>query len=569
MTQPVRTVVVAALIAAALCAAPPAGADRAVSAPGSPEPPAEAGRAASAPAHSEVFRTPLPPEVVDDPTPASRGDLPSRRRRLCPRPPSDLPLDHWAYPLLERLTAREIVKLDMSTLPLSREAIAEAVASALSPCGAPPPAATERERWALFLLEDEFLGGLVDGPLVSLSGGRSLVALGLRLGTEGRGGEEGDPDISMDVAYDLWGGAGRDLGFYADTTILLEGQNGPRAERLSGRTRTWRGIAVAADRAYVKYERGALAVTVGRRGVAWGRSDHGRLLLSGTAPTLDGVEVRFRVGPLTLQGLQTFLDRPYSDDVSEEDPTQQQVFLAAHRAVVAGDWGSVAVAEAVVYSGDLPDPAYLNPFLPYYVSQHNERADDNVLWSLDFVGRPRAGVETWGEFVVDDLQYDRDTGHPDKYGITLGAGWYGELAEGDFELSAEYTNVRKWTYTHPTEEHSFTQDGRPLGFELGPDADRAMATFVYHPAPPWSVTTTYSFTRKGEGDTETPFVVGEDDEPSFPSGNVMRRSSVRTALGYEDPGGLSAEVGAGFTSSRSDTVDDESYEFWARVDLRL
>ncbi len=505
-----------------------------------------------------------PPVEVGSPAAVAEG-------RLSPRPPGDLPLGHWAYPLLERLEARGIVRLDMSTLPLSRESVAEAVAAVLGPDGDRfPDGATERERWALSLLRDEFLKGEVDRAPLSVEGNDARVGLGFLLGTEGSGGSDRDADVSMDLTYELWGGAAENLGFYADTTILLEGQDGPRVEVLSSRARTWRGIAVAADRAYIKYERGPLDVAVGRRGVAWGRSPGGRLLISGTAPTLDGIEARLRVGPLTLQALHAFLDRPYvPTDGDRDDVSGSQTFLAAHRVVVAGNWGSVGVAEAVVYSGGMPDPAYLNPLLPYYVSQHNERENDNVLWSLDLVGRPRPGVEAWGEFVVDDLQYDRDTGHPDKYGVTVGAGWYGALFSGDFELNAEYTNVRKWTYTHHVPGHSFTQDGRPIGFELGPDADRTTLTFAYHPSPPWSVTTTYSFTREGEGDTETPFEEGENDEPTFPSGDVLSSSRACASVAYDDPGGLSAQLGACYTRSRSDNADDDTYELWARVGLRL
>ena len=44
-----------------------------------------------------------------------------------PRPPADLAIGHWAYPLLERLSARGVVSLDMTTLPLSRSDVAYAL----------------------------------------------------------------------------------------------------------------------------------------------------------------------------------------------------------------------------------------------------------------------------------------------------------------------------------------------------------------------------------------------------------------------------------------------------------
>ena len=499
-----------------------------------------------------------------------------------PRPPSDLPIGHWAYPLLERLSARGVLSLDMTTLPLSRSDVASELAARNGATENPAGRGlSPRERWALDALAAEFLRGEVEEPVFSRVSGGAALGFGLLLGSEvlydseGAGESSGsgsDIDASIDVTYELWGGVGRRLGFYADTSILLEGQDGPRVEALSSRARTWRGTAVHADRAYLKYEGEHLSAAVGRRGVAWGRSPGGRLLLSGGAPTLDCVEARFTVGALELQALHSFLERTELDELGGADSLAQasgQTFLAAHRAVFSGSWGSVGVGEAVVYSGDLPDPSYLNPLLPYYVSQHNERADDNILWALDFLARPLSGLDLWGEFLVDDLQYDRDTGAPDKYGATVGAKYFGTLGRGDYEATWEYTNVRKWTYTHHVAGHRYTHDGEPLGFELGPDADRLSAEVAYHPWPRWTCGAGYSFSREGDGNIGLPFQKGEDDEPTFPSGNVTKTHRAKAFLEYDRPGRFSASLGGSLAFQTDDEEDDDSYEVWARVLFRI
>ena len=43
-------------------------------------------------------------------------------------------------------------------------------------------------------------------------------------------------------------------------------------------------------------------------------------------------------------------------------------------------WGNVGLTETVIYSGTTPDPVYLIPIFPYYLMQHNERENDNILW---------------------------------------------------------------------------------------------------------------------------------------------------------------------------------------------
>ena len=539
--------------------------------------------------------------------PAARDAGPGRclagvkAMRIDPRPPADLPLDHWAYPLLERLDARRIIELDLTTLPVSRDAVAAALAArrAAGRVHGEAPL-TAREVWALERLEAEFFRCEIDAPALSAKERGATLGLGVLLGSEVRYVRDGETVIedvgwrsdesedefhgSADVSYELWGGVGDHLGFYSDAMILLEGQDGPRVSRLSSRARTWRGIAATVDRAYIKYERPHLAFALGRRGPAWGRSRSGRLLISGNAPTLDGLEARFSVGPLSFHALHAFLERPSREDeerlsdgdeegLAEGDGEDlddgEQVFMGAHRVVLAGGWGSVGVSEVVVYSSVIPDPSYLNPLFPYYLSQHNERDDDNVFWSLDFVGRPLRGLEVYGEAMVDDLQYDRNTGHPDKYGVTVGAYYCGTVHGKDYELTGEYTNVRKWTYTHHVVEHSLSHDDLPLGFDLGPDADRLLLELVYHPSTVWSVELAYAYSRLGEGSITEPFEKGEDDEPTFPSGNVTRVHGASVELSYESLKGLCAVFGATYELEEDDFIDDDGFELRAAVHFRI
>ncbi|MBN2564310.1 MAG: hypothetical protein JXB46_01225 [Candidatus Eisenbacteria bacterium] len=564
-----------------------------------------------------------------------------------PRPPADIPLDHWSYPLLERLVARGILDLDVSSRPISRTQVAEALresrlleASAAAPAssGSGPAAAEERqgsspvlsdrERWIVDRLEAEFLRHEVDRPAFQTRSGAASLALGFTALTQLRYGEEavepglwpgsapggvalhraasdeerdvgvdaekdGEIDAATDVTYELYGGIDDLLGFYADTQVLFGGQDGARKVRLSSRVRTWRGIAVSSERAYVKLERPSFSVALGRRGEAWGRARWGRLMLSGSAPTFDQANVRYQVGALRLEALHSFLEysgpvatsarfRDQSgsrtrgatgSDIDRLLDEGEQLYLAAHRIVLAGARGSIGLSEAVVYSSVMPDPAYINPLLPYYLSQHNERANDNVLWALDFDYRPHPGVEVWGEFLVDDLQYERTTGHPDKYGVTLGAAWYGSALDYDVELTGEYTNVRKWTYTHGVGEHAFAQDGLPIGFELGPDADRFTAELVAHPAMMWSVGLTYQHARKGTGTIYEPFEAGDSPEPAFPSGVVEETSRFSAELGYQSLERLSAGLGAAVESIRNAGnilgTSDEDFEVWIGVKFRI
>ena len=520
---------------------------------------------------------------------SDRGRCDGRRARVrvWRRPPADLPLDHWAYPLLERLVARRVLRLDLSTLPVTRHAVAAALARAqLGGRAFPETPLTAREKWAIGRLKAELLESSVDEPILSVRDRAASVGLGVLVGGQARferdgeetaeaqderseSGTEGEFHASAEMAYELWGGVGDDLGFYTDASVVIEEQDGPRIQELSSRARTWRGVSGRSDRAYVKYERPHVSVAAGRKGPAWGRSPSGRLLISGGAPTLDGLEARFSAGPLSLHALHAFLERPSDDFDERELDDREQVFLGAHRFVFEWARGSVALSEAVVYSSTIPDPAYLNPLFPFYASQHNERENDNVFWSLDFVGRPVLGLEVYGEVVVDDLQYQRETEAPDKYGLTAGAFYCGVVGGVDYEAACEYTRVHKWTYTHRITEHALSHDGVPLGFDLGPDADRLRAELVCHPADALSLGLEYAYSRLGEGSIEVPFEKGEDEAPPFPSGSVTRVHRIGARLSYDDLTGLSAALGVAYELEKDDLTDDDAFELRAEVRYRI
>ncbi len=468
------------------------------------------------------------------------------------RTPSDLPLDHWGYPLLERLRARGVLAIDLTTRPIARSAVRAALETAVGGsqvdalgAGWARPVLTARETWMLERLRAEFITGEIDAPAVSISDGQASLGFGVELSVLARTAQGDDSDeMSMDVlaSYDLWGGFGDVVGFYSDVDILLHGQEGERVERVSGRARTWRGITAESEHAYFKLERPHFSIAIGRRGPAWGRSNHGRLLISGDAPTFDQLDASFSLGRLSFHALHALVE--YTDTWTEDDlgdglgddlGDDDNIMIAGHRMVVAGDRLTIGLSELVVYSDITIDPVYLNPLVPYYLAQHNQREDDNIFWLLDFDWIAATGHEFYGEFLVDDLQYERYTENPDKYGVTMGYTFYGAPAgRFDLEFTAEYSQVRKWTYTHKRIEHRLEHDGVPIGFELGPDSDKVTLMAIAHPSPAWSIGAGYVSRRSGEGSIRIPFVKGIDNpDTRFPSGDVLRTDEVSLCLAYD------------------------------------
>ena len=96
----------------------------------------------------------------------------------------------------------------------------------------------------------------------------------------------------------------------------------------------------------------------------------------------------------------------------------------------------------------------------------------------------RRGLLFYGEFLIDDFQYERgENAGPDRIGISAAMDALFTVWGRDLELSGGYTAISKYTYAHGDyDDHetdyvagdgwSFASGSPLLGSPLGPDAER-------------------------------------------------------------------------------------------------
>ena len=158
-------------------------------------------------------------------------------------------------------------------------------------------------------------------------------------------------------------------------------------------------------------------------------------------------------------------------------------FLALHRLTLQPHARlALAFTEMVVYGQRGPELAYLNPFFPLKPAEHALWDRDNSLFSLDAVVRPLDGVEAYGTYLVDDLDFDL---------VGEAAFGYKWAAQGGLAVAlnrlvpgttgfAEYTRIEPYTYTHRFQledsfYNSYQHNGFGLGHPLGPNSDELAA----------------------------------------------------------------------------------------------
>ncbi|GAC1515869.1 MAG: hypothetical protein NVS1B4_08160 [Gemmatimonadaceae bacterium] len=237
--------------------------------------------------------------------------------------------------------------------------------------------------------------------------------------------------------------------------------------------------------AYLAVQTGKLGVSLGRVREVWGGEGEESLVLSGAGPPIDR---------LALSATwRTFEARAILAMLNDVELTAKQDSIASTRSIlyhrfVAGHiltWKpsrffELSLGETMLFSryGGLVDIGFANPLMPLVVTQNDSARNatsgvDNltVYGALRF--RPgRATVTT--ELLVDDIQIDaadrRRT--PDQLGWRL----HGALpiaAPLPMAVSAEYRHVNSYTYVRRFFNEAYQNYGRPLGSELGPDADLA------------------------------------------------------------------------------------------------
>ncbi|MDX1531451.1 MAG: hypothetical protein R3362_07985, partial [Rhodothermales bacterium] len=147
-------------------------------------------------------------------------------------------------------------------------------------------------------------------------------------------------------------------------------------------------------------------------------------------------------------------------------------YLAVHRLAVT-PWRrlSLAFTEAVVYGQRGPELAYLHPVNPFKTAEHALWDRDNTLFTLEAVVRPLDGVEAYGTFLADDLDFGKlgENSYNNKWAVQAGVG----AALGSASVWVEYTRVEPFVYTHRflldgSFYNSYTHNGFGLGHPLGP-----------------------------------------------------------------------------------------------------
>ena len=433
---------------------------------------------------------------------------------------ASLPTNHWAYEYLQQLGLRHRVAGTMLlTLPLRYQQVA-AIVDSLSP-------------YAVNTAEHFWLQRLRARAAFSASSHPNLQ-VGSRI-IEHAGKLQSD-DLRSRLAVRSHLGIFPDRHLALFNVINLDQTLGDDPRYLGKR---WRGFTGFTEQAYALLHFDKYLVKFGRDFIQWGRGRDATLQISDYSRPVDHFFAQFDFPRARFTYVAAKLDRtPLADSlVARYGVEHAERYLAAGRVEFEPRKNRlrIGISQFVVNGG--PNRAfewyYLNPFIFYHGEQLNEKQGGNTFGALDFVARPRPGLELYGQLLVDDVQIEkrgRGDLEPNEFGYLLGV----EKALNAATVGLEYTRVANRTYNTVREWEKFLHRNRPLAHALGNDFDRWLLHANLYAGKQVQLYLTTELLRRGEGRIDSTFdrpwenaTPEEGYRENFPSGVVEKSWQLR------------------------------------------
>ena len=492
----------------------------------------------------------------------------------------NLPLEHWAYELLDRFQTRGLIRDHRSFIrPFSREQIALMLTEAQKRINrgtriSAPEAALFEQLKGEFHRELSSLNVKTDPRfderhLLTWETGNRIVHADLDCGQSvDFRSTYTDRERTAAVSRTTLGGFLRGhflenfsfLLYVKNTLIKGEPFESERFDPSQGPPIILSGKNAYTDdaSAYLVWKGPWFRIAYGRDRVRWGPGLLGNLTLSANNPRFSMFKLDLHTRAVRFSSLHGKLHSG-----------QGEKYLAAHRLEVGlFPWLIAGWSETVVYGNRPAEPLYLNPLMIYHIAEHHLGDRDNNTMSFDVAAFPFPGHRFYGELFIDDFTLSRNpfTYFGNKFALLAGWQWTAPFGLERCDLRVEAARIEPYVYTHTDSINVYSNYNRSLGHWLEPNSDDIRIRFNTLLHRDVSVTLLSARTRSGEGDLETPHDASKGDRKRFLSGTV----ETRRTWGVEFRGQLIRDVFFTFqyhniTTKRAageSSGDSKEHRFW-------
>lgn len=417
-----------------------------------------------------------------------------------------VPLNHWAYHLIERLETKGVISRVLDTTkPYTRMEMAQYLAQII---GKAQKDLSRVEREQLEFLKLEFkeelaeLGVLKNTPKKGFLKKRLPLPL-YRNGRNFYSFESSDFSFYWDPilfraasfkdadtlqstervyqnanGFTFWGRLGRRLGFFFDTRDTKEW--GTKRYRIGNYTLPGLGFVRATSPDFIYHDETVAYIVVafpyiqlemGKNLNSWGPGHRGNLILSSYATSYDQFKIKVQYKNFKFSSIYGFL---IDFEEKKGDELQRKKYMVAHRLEFSPfQCLDIGLSEVVIFTGRSFEPAYLNPIMFYRSAEHYLGSPDNALMGLDLKCNLIRKLKFYGELLIDDITTSKlGTGwYGNKYGYLGGLLWVDPLGLPNADLRLEYVRIRPYVYSHTKKSINYTHYASPLGHWIGPNSD--------------------------------------------------------------------------------------------------
>ena len=173
--------------------------------------------------------------------------------------------------------------------------------------------------------------------------------------------------------------------------------------------------------------------------------------------------------------------------VSQNDPLPKKYMALHHLSFDITPTFNVGIFESIIFSRQTNfEFHYLVPIILYRALEQGLNSPDNVLIGLDAKWNAFKTVQFYAQLQMDEFKFNelfinRQGWWANKYGIQLGLKYIDLFGIDHLDLQLEYNRVRPYTYTHRTNEGSYTHYFQPLAHPLGANFSESLVRLRYQP----------------------------------------------------------------------------------------
>ncbi|MCE1164425.1 MAG: capsule assembly Wzi family protein [Bacteroidetes bacterium] len=320
----------------------------------------------------------------------------------------------------------------------------------------------------------------------------------------------GTADIGFTARGSLLGKVGYSLEMHTGRKISGSESSSDFLKQMSNELKSDRefvsdGTYYANYRGYVRYQApsGFLGVTAGHDKITIGTGYMSKLFLSESAPAFSFLKLDLNYKAISYS---FFYGSLKGDSVNVELKSKN---IAGHRLDVRfTDRFRAGFYESIIISNDPFSFSFINPLSFLTSADLNSGAKEttlnNSVMGIDFEFQPVKNVAIQGTLLIDDLNLKTLTdtsyfGNENKFGYQAGIIWSKAFNVSSLVLTAEYTRLDPFVYSHRTNKSSYTNWGISLGSQLPPNSDEIAVGVQWRISPKIQIFSDYRFQRSAYG----------------------------------------------------------------------